>query len=90
MCIRDRPSIVYGILGLTACVYMFGAFNSIRVNDQPDYEVGATYFYQVKTLGGNYVKFKAESKIQPTYEIKNPRSVNIRRPIGVADGDLSR
>lgn len=63
------PSIVYGILGLTAFVYMFGAFNSIRVNDQPDYEVGAKYFYQVKTLGGDYVRFPAVSKIHSTCEV---------------------
>ena len=68
------PSIVYGILGLTAFVYMFGAFSSIRVNDQPDYEVGANYFYQVKTLGGNYVKFPAISKLQPTCEVNQGTS----------------
>ncbi len=65
------PSIVYGILGLTAFVYMFGAFNSIRVNDQPDFEIGASYFYQTKTLGGTYVKFPAVAEIQPTFEIQN-------------------
>ena len=68
------PSIVYGILGLTAFVYMFGAFSPIRVNDQPDYEIGATYSYQTKTLGGNYVRFPATPKIQPVffyYEVDN-------------------
>lgn len=70
------PSIVYGILGLTAFVYMFGAFSPIRVNDQPDYEIGATYSYQTKTLGGNYVRFPATPKIQPVFEIKQPRSVS--------------
>lgn len=64
------PSIVYGILGLTAFVYMFGAFNSIRVNSQPDFEIGATYFYQTKTLGGTYVKFPAVAAVQPTLEIQ--------------------
>jgi phosphate transport system permease protein len=64
------PSIVYGILGLTAFVYMFGAFNSIRVNGQPDFEVGATYYYQTKTLGGSYAHFPAVSRLQPTSEIQ--------------------
>lgn len=65
------PSIVYGILGLTAFVYMFGAFNSIRVNGQPDVEFGATYYYQTKTLGGDYVRFPAVAVLQPTFEIQN-------------------
>ncbi len=69
------PSIVYGILGLTAFVYMFGAFHSIRINGQPDYEIGATYSYQVKTLGGQYVKFPARAKLQPTIEIQDSRTV---------------
>ena len=70
------PSIVYGILGLTAFVYMFGTFNSIRVNSQPDYEVGATYFYQTKTLGGTYVKFPAVAAIQPTFELQTMINAN--------------
>ncbi|MFT7631456.1 MAG: phosphate transport system permease protein [Mariniblastus sp.] len=65
------PSIVYGILGLTAFVYMFGAFHSIRVNGQPDYEIGATYYYQTKTLSGEYVKFPAVANLQPAFEIQN-------------------
>lgn len=70
------PSVVYGILGLTAFVYMFGVFNSVKVNDQPDIEIGATYYYQLKTLGGDYVKFPAEKKIQDTLEIKKPVRAN--------------
>ena len=66
------PSVVYGILGLTAFVYMFGVFNAVKVNDQPDVELGATYYYQVKTLGGEYVRFPAEKKIHDTLEIKKP------------------
>ncbi|MEL7497906.1 MAG: ABC transporter permease subunit [Planctomycetota bacterium] len=66
------PSIVYGILGLTAFVYMFGAFNSIKVNDQPDYEFGTSYYYQVKTLGDTFVKFPARKEIHATFEIRNP------------------
>jgi phosphate transport system permease protein len=70
------PSIVYGILGLTAFVYMFGAFNSIRVNEQPDYELGATYFYQTKTLGGEFVKFPAVAAVQPTFELSRSKTVS--------------
>lgn len=69
------PSIVYGILGLTAFVYMFGSFSPIRVNDQPDYEIGATYFYQTKTLGGKYVRFPATAEIQPVFEIDQSQIV---------------
>ena len=76
------PSIVYGILGLTAFVYMFGFFSSIRVNDQPDFEVGATYSYQTKTLGGDYVHFPATPSLQPTFDIQNE--------ITVRDSDGSR
>ncbi|MFK7767424.1 MAG: PstA family ABC transporter permease [Mariniblastus sp.] len=74
------PSIVYGILGLTAFVYMFGAFTPIRVNSQPDHEIGASYSYQTKTLGGSYVKFPATASIQPTYELQ--ASVNAVRSNG--------
>lgn len=70
------PSIVYGILGLTAFVYMFGAFSPIRVNDQPDHEIGATYFYQTKTLGGQYVRFPAVLLIQPVIKIKQGRNAS--------------
>ena len=69
------PSIVYGILGLTAFVYMFGAFNSIKVNEQPSVEVGATYYYQTKTLGGDFVKFPAEAKLQPSVKIQSGKTV---------------
>ncbi len=76
------PSIVYGILGLTAFVYMFGAFNSIKVNDQPDFELGATYYYQVKTLGGTYAKFPAKRSLQPSFEPKS------ETPVDIGSGDV--
>ncbi|MEM7783397.1 MAG: ABC transporter permease subunit [Planctomycetota bacterium] len=69
------PSIVYGILGLTAFVYMFGFFSSIRVNDQPEYEIGARYYYQTKTLGGSYVKFPAKKDYQPTLAVTGSKWV---------------
>ena len=43
------PSVVYGILGVTAFVYMFGLFDPIRVNQKPVFEIGTKYFYQVET-----------------------------------------
>jgi len=53
------PSIVYGILGLTTFVYMFGILPSIQVNSPAQYEIGGVHYYQTKTLGGTFVKFPA-------------------------------
>ena len=47
------PSIVYGILGLTAFVYMFGdvSDSSNRPTGQPMYSIGAKNYYQFLTEG---------------------------------------
>lgn len=37
------PSVVYGILGLTAFVYMFGLFGKL---DDPAFEIGVSHYYQ--------------------------------------------
>lgn len=44
------PSIVYGILGLTAFVYMFGLFGSFEANKAAEIEFGARRYYQVMTI----------------------------------------
>ena len=66
------PSIVYGILGVTAFVYMFSYFPSITPNDPPKYEVGANYRYQLKTLGGDFVNFPCPDKNDKTFRITEP------------------
>ena len=47
------PSIVYGILGVTAFVYMFGTVQSIKVGEPAQLEVGVDYYYQSDTLNGD-------------------------------------
>ena len=69
------PSIVYGILGLTAFVYMIGIVPPIEVNRPAQYEIGAQYFYQTKTLGGKWVTFPAEDRFQTVIRINEPRTV---------------
>lgn len=69
------PSIVYGILGLTAFVYMFGIVPPIEVNRPAKYEIGAEYHYQMKTLGGKWVNFPAEDRFQTVIRISEPRTV---------------
>lgn len=66
------PSIVYGILGVTAFVYMFGMFGQIQANKPPPVELGATYFYQTKTLGKKWVKFPAADRNQQIFTIDSP------------------
>ena len=46
------PSIVYGILGLTAFATMFGLFGTVK---DPGYQVGADFFYQYLTEGNQAV-----------------------------------
>lgn len=41
------PSIVYGLLGLSAFVHVFGWFGSIK---DPAIEIGASYYYQYESL----------------------------------------
>jgi len=78
------PSIVYGILGVTTFVYMFGIFGRIEVNQRPPIEIGASYFYQLKTVSslsrgipGRIVTFPAED---PSID-----RVEVTRPIEVSD-----
>ncbi len=66
------PSIVYGILGLTVFVYMFGVFGKIEVNQPAPIEMGATYEYQIKTLGKEWVRFKAFDRNVNFFEVTEP------------------
>lgn len=50
------PSIVYGILGLSAFVYMFNVLPGIQANARPSVEMGQQYFFQTETLGDAIVK----------------------------------
>ncbi|MEQ1903061.1 MAG: PstA family ABC transporter permease [Pirellulaceae bacterium] len=66
------PSIVYGILGVTAFVYMFGLFGKIQTDRPPEIEFGIDYFYQVKTLAGDFVKIPCTDKSQTQFTIAEP------------------
>ncbi len=66
------PSIVYGILGVTAFVYMFGFFGKIQTDRAAEIEYGINYYYQIKTLAGEFVKFPCVDKSQVQYTIKEP------------------
>lgn len=73
------PSIVYGILGVSAFVYMFGMFRPIQVNQIPAVEFGSRYFYQAKTvserhsgLEGQVFSFPAQDLVQPIVTIDQP------------------
>lgn len=46
------PSVVYGILGLTAFVSMFGLFGAAK-NGEPAFEIGATYYDQFTNLASD-------------------------------------
>ncbi len=63
------PSIVYGILGLTTFVYLFNLVPSIQVNKPIPWEVGATHFYQTKTLGRTFVKFPAGDREETSIKL---------------------
>lgn len=66
------PSIVYGILGVTAFVYMFSLFPPRTVDTRPGIEFGTNYYYQLETLGGQYVKIPCRDKQKTTIEINEP------------------
>ena len=66
------PSIVYGILGVTAFVYMFGWFGQIQANKPPAVEIGANYFYQTKTLGKKWIQFPAVDRTKQVFVIEAP------------------
>lgn len=54
------PSVVYGILGLTAFVSMFGLFES-DTPGQPAFELGGTSFQQYTSLSGRSIYFPVDS-----------------------------
>lgn len=60
------PSVVYGILGLTAFVAMFGLAGSEKA---PGVEVGVQYFDQFLTEGGRAVLVPVSSRNAPSTEV---------------------
>ena len=53
------PSVVYGLLGLSAFVHMFGMFGTIQ---EPRIEIGASYYHQYESaLDGRMILIPAES-----------------------------
>jgi phosphate transport system permease protein len=71
------PSIVYGILGVTAFVYMFGAVQSIKVGESASMEIGIEYKYQSDTLTGDVFKFAPADTSQSRYTINEPIDVTL-------------
>lgn len=61
------PSVVYGILGLTAFVQMFGAFGS---PENPALEWGVQYYDQFLTTGDQVLLVPAEGPAAPMTEIE--------------------
>ncbi len=56
------PSIVYGILGLTAFAWMFGLFGSVK---EPGFQFGATHFYQYVTEGDQVILIPVDDPDAP-------------------------
>ena len=56
------PSIVYGILGLTAFAWMFGVFGSVK---DPGYQFGADHYYQYFTEGDDVVLIPVDDRDTP-------------------------
>lgn len=81
------PSVVYGILGLTAFVSMFGLFSNSEDPGAAAFELGATYFDQFFTEGERVVLIPIESRTDPistphdgmlAYDVEmNPVSVHL-------------
>jgi phosphate transport system permease protein len=55
------PSVVYGIIGLTAFVSMFRLFGEIGPDKAPAFELGVTYYHQYLTLGSEVLLVVAGS-----------------------------
>ncbi|MEX2026197.1 MAG: hypothetical protein WEH44_02835, partial [Pirellulaceae bacterium] len=55
------PSVVYGIIGLTAFVSMFRLFGEIGPDKPPAIEIGVTYYHQYLTLGSEVLLVEAAS-----------------------------
>lgn len=83
------PSIVYGILGLTAFVYMFNLLPRIQVNEQPAWERGLQYYYQAKSVDGTYFRFPAgdASSIKLSKDTLLDEDGNLKGTIKLNDGD---
>ena len=59
------PSVVYGIIGMTAFVSMFRVFGDIGPDKPPAFEIGVTYYHQYLTLGNEVLLVEAESPGAP-------------------------
>lgn len=71
------PSIVYGILGVTAFVYMFGAVDAIRVGEMASMEIGIEYKYQSDTLTGDIFQFTPADTSSARFTINEPVDVTL-------------
>ena len=80
------PSIVYGILGLTAFVFMFGVFGSPQ---DPRIEFGAKWFDQFASEGDQFVRVYVDGRKSPPSEISEGTKVKIS-PVEVLGSPCDR
>ena len=68
------PSIVYGLLGLSAFVFMFSVFGEIKVNESSGLELmGAKHYYQLLSLESGQTVFVQQTDLsKSTIEINEP------------------
>ena len=68
------PSIVYGLLGLSAFVFMFSVFGEIKVNESSGLELmGAKHYYQLLSLESGQTVFVQQTDLsKSTIEITEP------------------
>ena len=59
------PSVVYGILGLTAFVHMFGLFNNPENPGRPAAQIGVNYYDQFFTEGDRTALIPVDDASQP-------------------------
>ena len=75
------PSIVYGLLGLSAFVFMFDVFGKIQVNESSGWELaGAEHYYQVLSLQAGQTVFIPQTDLKQT-------KIKIEEPIEGVDLD---
>lgn len=61
------PSVVYGILGLTAFVSMFSLFDQVREPGAAAYEMGATYYDQFSNLASDPFLSMGSEEVEERY-----------------------
>jgi phosphate transport system permease protein len=68
------PSVVYGLLGLTAFAYMFGAFGTVN---EPAMEVGVSHYYQYFNAADYAIFVPVASADAPAPELREGMPVRV-------------